>query len=198
MDTATSKPNPPPGTKKQENLLLHFASKLRLKNLLSREAKMTEHHSQETLMSQVYPHCRQAALCSTDAIFSKWCNSCKGSPRAFHLRAQAILKHVTRNRITLCCHLPLLCTSILHTEITPSEVTYSRKGSNFTHQVKKNISIRTSISKYTCPALCMTKSYTTPYRDFLTSWFSNRIWNRLLLWGFFAEFQWRLWKAHKD
>lgn len=129
--------HPTPRDKKQENLLLHFASKLRLKNLLSREAKMTEHHSQETLMSRVYPHCRQAALCSTDAIFSKWCNSCKGSPRAFHLRAQAILKHVTRNRITLCCHLPLLCTSILHTEITPSEVIYSRKGSNFTHQVKK-------------------------------------------------------------
>lgn len=79
---------------------------------------MTEHHSQEALNSQDYPHCRQAALCSIDAIFSKWCNSCKGSPRTFNLRAQAILKHVSRYLISLHCHLPILCTSLLPTQVT--------------------------------------------------------------------------------
>lgn len=64
---------------------------------------MTEHHSQEALNSQDYPHCRQAALCSIDAIFSKWCNSCKGSPRTFNLWAQAILKSVSRYLMSLNC-----------------------------------------------------------------------------------------------
>lgn len=96
-----------------------FSITVQIKNVLRWEVKMTEHHSQEALNSQDYPHCRQAALCSIDAIFSKWCNSCKGSPRTFNLWAQAILKRVSRSLISLHCHLPILCTSLLPTQVTP-------------------------------------------------------------------------------
>lgn len=113
---------------------------------------MTE-HSQEALIPQAYPHCRQAASCSKDAIFGKWCNSCKGSPRTFHLRIQAILKHATRYLTTLHCHFPIPHTSALPTENTLFKVLPSKKESDFTNEVKK--CMYTSISKYNCPALHM-------------------------------------------
>lgn len=134
---------------------------------------MTEHHSQEALNSQDYPHCRQAALCSIAAIFSKWCNSCKGSPRTFNLRAQAILKRVSRHPISLHCHLPILGTSLLPTQVTLFKFHLPRKR-QILHMKTKSVSIHLSANT---PALqCIwQESYTTLYRDFLTSWFSVEI-----------------------
>lgn len=146
---------------------------------------MTEHHSQEALISQAYPHCRQAALCSKDAIFGKWCNSCKGSPRTFHLRAQAILKRVTRYLITLHCHLPILSTSTSPTEVTLLKVVSSKKESDFTHE-QVHIYIHQQIH---LPCVWQ-ESYTTLYRDSLTSWFSIGIQSSLVsLLNFCEDFE---------
>lgn len=168
-----------------------FSITVQIKNVFSWEVKMIEHHSQEALNSQDYPHCRQAALCSIDAIFSKWCNSCKGSPRTFNLWAQAILKRVSRDLISLHCHLPILCTNLLPTQVIPFKVSSSKKETDSACEEK--ICIYTLVSKHTCPAVYMTRKLHNTLQRFSDLLVFH--WNTKQL-GFLAEFVWRLWKAH--